>query len=933
LKRPTDTLGLGRGEIIHIVPISHTKEAAQRVVFQGITRKLFLAPFWKGRFEVTKEEIRFPGKDIIIIAGGSNESAALGLNVWAALMDEGNFYGKHKKGHQGAGGRKEDKSESIYDSLRRRIQGTYAAKGLHGRLFMISSKKSIHDFTERRLREAVNDGDTNVFVRDYCLAAETQIPLLDGSVATIKELAEKYTGSNDRFDVYSVDLKTKLVVPGRAHHPRLTKRDEPVIKITLDNRRSIRATTNHPFMLRSGIYKRAEDLVVGDSLMPLYRRLTQEGYEEIGQPGLDGEWQMTHKTSVLSNTDSNICQILKKDGQFSRLRVATGLTPYEKLKTVQKTTLDKSPNNHTITTIELGGTSDVYDLSVDEYENFAVNAGVFVHNSTWDVRPGAFAGQKWWRAAVSQKIGRVRVLDDNDKPEKDEIWFDFPDEYYREFMNDPSGAARDIAGIALESFRPFFSNREAINDMQKPSKPHPFHVYEWITSREITPIWENIVMNNVHGDPVPRCCPNAHRHCHMDLSKNRDATGLSIGHVAGETTTSRLDPVTQERVKEDAPLIHIDLCLRIMPPHAGEIEHELVRGLIYTLRKGGLPIKSVSADRWMGLPNLQLMSRHGFKTQEISTQRTLDPYLSAQSAMYERRIESPIYTFLTKELRELELNDQGTKVDHPKTGCFAGDTKVRLIDGRSLTFKQLVDHYGNGEKFYTYTIRNGAISAGVAYAPRLTAKNAKVVAVKIDNGQSIRCTPDHRFMMRDASYREAKDLKSGDSLMPLYTKRFNSDRKIPSYEIYLCPKDGRWHKTSRIIDKWKSLNDTENQPYHPAIDGVSSSNHKILSVKPDGRADVYDLSVEETSNFALDAGIFVHNSKDLADAFVAVVYYLSKNWQSIGIGGVSKGVSTMEQGTPGTAVPTSDGNFRWPDEPPLPKDGEGNWSDLPTWII
>ena len=333
LKRPTDTLGLGRGEIIHIVPISHTKEAAQRVVFQGITRKLFLAPFWKGRFEVTKEEIRFPGKDIIIIAGGSNETAALGLNVWAALMDEGNFYGKHKKGHQGAGGRKEDKSESIYDSLRRCIRGTYAAKGLHGRLFMISSKKSIHDFTERRLREAVNDGDTSVFVRDY---------------------------------------------------------------------------------------------------------------------------------------------------------------------------------------------------------------------ATWDVRPGAFVGQKWWRAAVSQKIGRVRVLDDEDAPEEHEIWFKFPDEYHREFMNDPSGAARDIAGIALESFRPFFSNREAINDMQKASKPHPFHVYEWITSREITPLWENMVMNNVHGDPVPRCCPNAHRHCHMDLSKNRDATGFCF--LAG--TQILMSDITEKSIED-----------------------------------------------------------------------------------------------------------------------------------------------------------------------------------------------------------------------------------------------------------------------------------------------------------------------------------------------------------------------------------------------
>ena len=529
LKRPTDTLGLGRGETIHIVPISHTKEAAQRVVFKGIVAKMALSPFWKGRYEFTKEEIRFPGKDIVIIAGGSSEGAALGLNVWAALMDEGNFFAKQRKGHQTAGGGKEDKSEGIYDSLRRRIRGTYAAKGLRGRLIMISSKKSIHDFTERRLREAMKDEDNSVFCRDY---------------------------------------------------------------------------------------------------------------------------------------------------------------------------------------------------------------------ATWDVRPGAFQGQKWWRAAVSQKIGRVRVLEDHEQPEDHEIWFRFPDEYHKEFLNDPAGAARDIAGIALESFRPFFSNREAINDMQRPERAHPFHIYEWDTSREINPIWQNLVMNNVHGDPVPRCCPNAHRHCHMDLSKNKDATGFCIGHVAGETEVSRLDPTTHERVKSEAPLIHIDLCLRIMPPHAGEIEHELVRGLIYALRAGGLPLRSVSADRWMGLPNLQLISKHGFKTEEISTQRNLDPYLAAQGAMYERRIETPVYPFLAKELRELELNEQGTKVDHPKTG-----------------------------------------------------------------------------------------------------------------------------------------------------------------------------------------------SKDLADAFAATVYYLSKNWQSIGIGSVSKGALTLETGVPGMAVPTADGNFRWPDEPILPTEGGEDWSGLPTYII
>ena len=44
-------------------------------------------------------------------------------------------------------------------------------------------------------------------------------------------------------------------------------------------------------------------------------------------------------------------------------------------------------------------------------------------------------------------------------------------------------------------------------------------------------------------------------------------------------------------------------------------------------------------------------------------------------------------------------------------------------------------------------------------------------------------------------------------------------------------------------------------------------NHKVVSVervhKP---CRVYDLEIEDNHNFALDAGIFVHNSKDLADS-------------------------------------------------------------------
>ena len=455
LKNPQDTLGLGKGEPIHIVPISHLKEAAQRVVFQGLSRKLHLSPFFKGRFEETTEEIRFPGKGVYIVGGGSNDNSALGLNVWACLVDETNFMGKVRKGAVSASGDKEDKAQSVYNSLQRRVKSRYAAKGLKGMIFLVSSKRSVHDFTERRLREAMKDSDPGVFVRDY---------------------------------------------------------------------------------------------------------------------------------------------------------------------------------------------------------------------ATWDVRPNAFVGQRWWTAAVNQKEGRTRILGEEEKGKPEEITFRFPDEYHREFLNDPEGATRDIAGIAMESFKPFFSNRQAIDDMMEKKRPHPFFVYEWNPAREIQILWRNLVQENVHGDPVPICCPSSPRHCHLDLSKNQDATGFCVGHRAGEMLVRRLDPETHEYKTEEAPVIHIDLVLRIIPPHAGEIDHQLVRSLIYKLTEGGLPIRSVSADKWMGLPNLQLIEKHGFKTSEISTQRDLGPYLAARSALYERRIKSPEYPVLAKELRELELNEQGTKLDHPKGG-------------------------------------------------------------------------------------------------------------------------------------------------------------------------------------------------------------------------------------------------------------------------
>jgi DNA gyrase subunit B len=94
-------------------------------------------------------------------------------------------------------------------------------------------------------------------------------------------------------------------------------------------------------------------------------------------------------------------------------------------------------------------------------------------------------------------------------------------------------------------------------------------------------------------------------------------------------------------------------------------------------------------------------------------------------------------------------------------GCFSGDTKVALADGRSISFVELLDEQEQGKENFCYTIRrDGQIGIERIINVRVTQRNAQVVRVTLDNGEKIVCTPDHLFMMLDASYKKASELRS-----------------------------------------------------------------------------------------------------------------------------------------------------------------------------
>lgn len=126
-------------------------------------------------------------------------------------------------------------------------------------------------------------------------------------------------------------------------------------------------------------------------------------------------------------------------------------------------------------------------------------------------------------------------------------------------------------------------------------------------------------------------------------------------------------------------------------------------------------------------------------------------------------------------------------------GCFAGETAVFLADGKDYRIDELADR---SEPFAVYgCLPSGDVVAAFATAKK-TREGAPLVAVTLDNGERVRCTPDHEFQLRDGSYRKAEQLDVGCSLMPFY-------REIDP-EGYLRIKQNRtgyWQRAHWIVGR------------------------------------------------------------------------------------------------------------------------------------
>lgn len=102
-----------------------------------------------------------------------------------------------------------------------------------------------------------------------CLSLDTKIPLLNGATLTLQEIIDQYEKGVENMYVHSYDNNTGKIVPGKITWAGITRKNTKVIRVHLDNGEYVDSTIDHPFMMRDGKYRNAEDLKPGDLLKPL----------------------------------------------------------------------------------------------------------------------------------------------------------------------------------------------------------------------------------------------------------------------------------------------------------------------------------------------------------------------------------------------------------------------------------------------------------------------------------------------------------------------------------------------------------------------------------------------------------------------------------------------------------------------------------------
>lgn len=464
------------------------------------------------------------------------------------------------------------------------------------------------------------------------------------------------------------------------------------------------------------------------------------------------------------------------------------------------------------------GDSDFMEDHIQQQMTVGNEHMIVFDKPQWEVLPpGQFNPEKFY-IAIGDRRHRGFVVENDSEQALAELkeqgyqLMQVPLDMKTNFLADFDISLRDLAGIAVPGALSFISQDILdTNIVQDRQNPFLNEILEIGTKDSYT------IEEFFHLELVPKYIKNMDLFIHLDLSLNDDKSGIS-----GSGIVDRKDIVQDNGKTVSMPVFAHAFSVDIKAPRGDKIPYAKITNFIVWLRSQGFNIELISRDQFQSEYMAQLLEAQGFKTEKISLDRTPDGYMALRSILLEQRVQMLDVKLLQDELIYLQRDSLTGKVDHMVGRCFTGDTMIKLAFGGSKSILDLLIDYKSGvtNYLYSYDRLTGEIIRQRIRKVFQTMITTELVEVVLDDGEKVRCTPNHKFMMADGSYKRIKDINPNEDLM-----RMNLIKGI------------------RSVTK--------------------------IKVEP---TPVYDIEMDIIPNFALQSGIFVHNSKDMADSFAGSIW-------------------------------------------------------------
>lgn len=401
-----------------------------------------------------------------------------------------------------------------------------------------------------------------------------------------------------------------------------------------------------------------------------------------------------------------------------------------------------------------GQFTDIKEAEAQEEIRKYGKTSIYVYDKrTWEIKPEGSFSKKRFHVFIGDEARRPRVLEPGEKeklpPSYDGLVVDIPVDFRDDFERDIIGSLRDIAGVATLAKHPFIVNRETIAAAQR--KSYISFGRERVDFEEL----------KLAIDPSKFFKPELPRFFHCDLAISGDSAGFAIGTVHKFKAVTGVEGAT-----ELLPEIWIDALLEISPPKGREIKLFKVRDIIHTLRKLGMNVRWGTFDQFQSRDSMQLLKQAGLSIGYQSIDTSMAPYDFVKNALYDGRVSMPVHNRCAVELASLEKIAKKNKVDHPVGGCFTGDTLVVTVGGERVRMDTLADLWQKNYRYgvLTFDTASGASFYAPAVHPRITKWATHLVAVELENGEVVRCTPEHLFLLKDGTYKQAQHLTQDDDL-------------------------------------------------------------------------------------------------------------------------------------------------------------------------